>query len=549
MATLFRSVLHGFNSTEIYRKDFTFTSKSSTICEGLPVSLPMGHVLLVSNRCGGSSSAMAVSGRRTDLSETNLHFLEEQDEIILSKRILNLCKSNKVRSGLELFMSMCSMGLKPTPHACNSLVSSILRSGSLETALEVFDIMRNNNTATGHTYSMILKEVGSRQGCDSALELFKSVEHEAILNKNFDVITYNTMISVCVKARNWIAAEGMWRKLKENGFQGTAITYSLLVSAFVQCGQSELALNAYHEMIENKHEPGEDVLKAVVSSCTKEGNWVLALNIMEQMLSAGIKPNLIVFNSIINCLGKAGEPDRAFAVFNLLESAGHKPDSYTWKALLNSLYSAKRYTDCIHLFENIAKQEGFEASEHLYNTVLMACQRLGWWNRSLQFLWKMEQDSRMDVSTAAYNLVIGSCEIARKPKVALQVYYHMIHQNCRPDTFTHLALIRTCIWGSLWSDVEDILKNVVPDASLCNALIHGFCLSGKVELAEKMYQKMKSSGFEPDGKTRALMLQQITKKSTSSSHYPRYDVRAAAIKSSQGGGGGRSKAKDSSRRK
>lgn len=542
MAMLFSSVFHRFNSTEIHRKGFTFTNKSSTVSEGISVSSSIGHVMLVSNRCGGSSSTMAVSCRRADLSETNLHFLEEQDETILSKRILNLCQSNKVRSGLELFMSMCSTGLKPTPHACNSLVSSILRSSSLETALKVFDVMCKNNTATGHTYSMILKEVASKQGCDSALELFKSVELEAISNKSFDVITYNTMISVCIKAKNWIAAEGMWRKLKENGFHGTVITYSLLVSAFVQCGQSELALNAYREMIENKHKPGEDVLKAVVSSSTKEGNWMLALNILEQMLSVGIRPNLIVFNSIINCLGKASEPDRAFAVYDLLESAGHKPDSYTWKALLNSLYRSKRYTDCIHLFENIAKQERFEASEYLYSTVLMACQRLGWWNRSLQFLWKMEQDSKMDVSTAVYNLVLGSCEIARKPKVALQVYYHMIHQNCCPDTFTHLTLLRTCIWGSLWSDVEDILKHVVPDASLCNALIHGFCLSGKVELAEEMYQKMKSSGFEPDGKTRALMLQQITKNITSSAHHPRYDIRAANIKSS------RRKAKVSSRR-
>ena len=138
-----------------------------------------------------------------------------------------------------------------------------------------------------------------------------------------------------------------------------------------------------------------------------------------------------------------------------MKSLGHTPDAFTWNSLLGALYRANQHADVLHLFERIREKSSL-VNVHLYNTALMSCQKLGSWDRALQLLWQMEASGLL-VSTASYNLVIGACETARKPKVALQVYDHMIHQKCVPDTFTHLSLIRSCIWGSLWAEVEENL--------------------------------------------------------------------------------------------
>jgi pentatricopeptide repeat protein len=53
------------------------------------------------------------------------------------------------------------------------------------------------------------------------------------------------------------------------------------------------------------------------------------------------------------------------------------------------------------------------------------------------------------------------------------------------------------------------LQEVAPDSSIYNAVIHGLCLRGKIGLANRVYTKMRSIGFVPDGKTRAFMLQHI----------------------------------------
>ncbi|XP_031286679.1 pentatricopeptide repeat-containing protein At3g29290 isoform X2 [Pistacia vera] len=440
------------------------------------------------------------------------YMLEERNEEVLSRRVLMLSRSNKVRSALELYESMKFSGLWPNVHACNSLLSCLLRNGLLDNALRVFEFMRMNEITTGHSYSLILKAIADALGSDFALNMFVEFGGYSRQRKDFDVIVYNTMISICGRVNNWIETEKLWRSMKENDLIGTRITYSLLVCIFVRCSQNELALDAYNEMIQSGFTPGDDVMQAVIGSCTKEGKWDLALNQFRDMLNGGLKPNLITCNALINSLAKAGEVKLAFKVHGMMKLLGHSPDVYTWNALLSALYKANQHADALQLFESMKREQSCELNEHLYNTALMSCQKSSLWEKALQLLWQMEA-SGQSVSTSSYNLVIGACESARKPKVALQVYEHMIHQKCTPDIFTYLSLIRSCVWGSLWTEVEQILA-VNPDASLYNAVIQGMCLRRKFDSAKKMYTRMRESGLKPDGKTRALMLQNLWKHQT-----------------------------------
>ncbi|KAL2499898.1 Pentatricopeptide repeat-containing protein [Abeliophyllum distichum] len=417
---------------------------------------------------GGSTSR--VSKGAVDLIEDGLCYLEERDEEILSKRILNLSRLNKVRSVLELYRSMVFSGLRPDLHACNSLLSCLLRNGRLDDALKIFEFMKASEMMTGHTYSLVLKAVANSWGCDAALNMFEEAERDSSSKKYFDVVVYNTMISMFGKVKNWAKVERMWRSLLDNGHVGTLVTYRLLVCIFVRCSQHELALDAYQEMVRNQLSPSVDVMQAIIGACGYEGKWDLSLNVFESMLNSGMKPNIIAHNALINSLGKAGKVELAFKVFGVLKSLGHAPDAYTWNALLCALYRANRHADVLRLFDSIRRDHDSVLNLHIYNTALMSCQRLALWDRALQLLWQMEALG-FSISTASYNLVIGACETARKPKVALQVFEHMVHQKQSPDTFTLLSLIRGCIWGSLWNKVEEILNQSAPNGSLYNAAI------------------------------------------------------------------------------
>lgn len=405
-----------------------------------------------------SSALVSVTESKSELGGSRLHFLEERGEETLSKRLIKLSQSNKVRSATELFDSMGASGLQPSAHACNSLLASFVRRSSLADAMKMFEYMKGKGMGTGHTNTLILKAVASTEGgYIAALEMFNEIEVENESRKFLDVIVYNTMISVCGRAKDWMQAERLWKRVGENSLSGTLMTYDLLVSTFVQCGQSELAIASYQEMLQNGLDPSEDIMKAIIASCTKEGKWEFALATFRRMLSAGMKPNIILFNSMINSLGKAGEDELAFRIYHLLTSSGLKPDQYTWSALLSALYRSGRCWDALELFQGIKAKHSSLLNSHLYNIALMSCERLGQWEHALQLLWMMEK-SGLQMSVVSYNHVIRACEVATKPKVALKVYQRMTHQRSSPDTFTHLSVIRACIWGSLWNEVEDILE-------------------------------------------------------------------------------------------
>ncbi|XP_074294569.1 pentatricopeptide repeat-containing protein At3g29290-like [Silene latifolia] len=460
---------------------------------------------------GGKNKVFSLEGRDEDMmvsrgGENKVFYLEERDEKVLSKRILSLTRSNRKTSALVLFRSMEMSGLRPNLHACNSLLACFARNNMLDGMLRVFEFMKKNKIGSGHSCSLMLKALAEHCGSDAALQAFLEWEGESEMNQHFDSVLYNTMISIFAKENDWAQMKKIWESMKENGIIGTEVTYRVLVCTFVRCCRYENAIDAYSELLQNELEPDIDTMQAIIGACAKEEKWDMALSVFHSMLKCGLKPNLVACNALINLLGKAGKVKEAYKVYKRIRSLGHVPDSYTWKALLSAFYRANQYTAALQLFDGIQKDLNFQPSSYLYNTSLMCCQRLGYWEKALQYLWKMEE-AGITVSTESYNIVISVCESAKKPKVALEIYEHMALKKCRPDTFTHLSLIRSCIWGDLWDEVHNILDESTPNVSLYNAAIHGMCLRRKFDSAKELYIKMRDLGLVPDGKTRALMLQ------------------------------------------
>ncbi|XP_027188889.1 pentatricopeptide repeat-containing protein At3g29290 isoform X2 [Cicer arietinum] len=438
------------------------------------------------------------------MNENGALFLEEMDENVLSNRILELSRTNKIRSAMEYFRSMELFGLCPNIHACNSLLLGLLRNGWFDDCFKVFDYVKAKSVTTGHTYSLILMACAKAQGCDSALKFFRKLERECDVKKDFDVVVYNTMISTCKEVDNWSEIERLWSSMKANGCAATLVTYQLLISSFVHCNQSELALYAYHDMVQNGFEPNNNILNSVICVCAKDGKWDDALSVFQKMLMSDLKPNLVACNVLINSLGRVGELKLAFQVYNTMKSLSVKPDAYTYNSLLSSLNKANRHGEALQLYDWIERNQMSEFNKHLYNTALMSCSKLRLWDKALEILWQMEASGLSDL-TVSYNLVIRTCELARKPTIAWEVYEHMVHQKCSPNIFTYLSIIRCCTRGDLYEELEEILNKAVPNAALYNAAVQGMSLCGKVDLAKEIYTKMLEHGLEPDVKTRVLM--------------------------------------------
>nr|CAB3496696.1 unnamed protein product [Digitaria exilis] len=168
--------------------------------------------------------APAEVDRKYEHGGSRLHFLEERDEETLSRRLIKLGQSNKVRSATELFDSMRASGLQPSAHACNSLLACFVRRSSLADAMRMFKFMKGERMATGHTYTLILKAVASNEGYASALEMFNEIEDEEDSKENVDVIEvapdssiYNTVIhGLCLRGKIGLANK-VYAKMRSIG--------------------------------------------------------------------------------------------------------------------------------------------------------------------------------------------------------------------------------------------------------------------------------------------------------------------------------------------
>ncbi|PWA70061.1 Pentatricopeptide repeat-containing protein [Artemisia annua] len=437
-----------------------------------------------------------------------LQFLEERNEKNLSWRLLKLSRGDKVRSALELYASMDFMGLRPESHAFNALLSCLLRNDELDDALLVFESMKSYDRTSGHSYNLILQGVAKARGFEAAFRMFEEFVSDEEHKKKVDQVLFNMMLTLCRDEKDWIKSERVWMRMKDNGCVGNSVTYRLLVTIFLTFCQYGLAIEAYLEMVQNGNgvEPDTRTTEAAIMAFAKDGRWDFALNVFRGMMKRKENPNIIIFNALIHSLGNNGQVNLAFKVYDCMKSLGHVPTSYTWNALLVSLCRAEQYGDALRLFERVQEEAPSALELHLYNTALTACKQLGSWRRALQILWEMES-SGLSIPVTSYCRVIEACEVGNEPRVALQVYQRMVHQKQTPDTLTLLSLIRSCIWGSLYDEVHEILKLVPPNANLYNAAVQGFCLREKTDSATKLYQEMRELQLSADHKTRAMMLQ------------------------------------------
>lgn len=440
------------------------------------------------------------------ISENRLQFLEERDEKNLSWRLLKLSRADKVRSALELYASMDFMGLRPESHAFNALLSCLLRKEEVDDALQVFESMKSSGRTSGHSYNLILQGVAKARGFEAAFGMFEELVSDDEHKKKVDQVLFNMMLTLCRDEKDWLKCERIWWTMKANGIVGNSITYRLLITTFLAFCQYGLAIEAYLEMVRHGVQPDSRTMEAAIMAFVKDGSWDFALDVFRGMMKRKENPNITTFNALIHSLGNNGEVSLAFKVYDCMKSLGHVPTSYTWNALLVALCRARQYGDALRLFDRVQQETPSALGLHLYNSALTACKRLGSWRRALQILWEME-DLGLLVPVTSYCRVIGACEVGNEPKVALQVYQHMVHRKQTPDTLTLLSLIRSCVWGSLWVEMHEILKLGPPNAHLYNAAVQGLCLREKPESAKKLYQEMRELELSADHKTRAMMLQ------------------------------------------
>ncbi|CAA2961653.1 pentatricopeptide repeat-containing At2g30780-like isoform X2 [Olea europaea subsp. europaea] len=168
---------------------------------------PWSSLLSLLNNSSSQKANMVVEWRLEKLTEQS----EENHDCYLE--LISLCGSiRNLPMALQIFTTMETRGLKPTPSVFNALISTCLSSGNLLTALSLFEIMENSegykpDSDTYHAFISWYANSGNKK----ATEAWYSSKRASGFSP--DLRTYDFLILSCTKSRNFSDAERYYEEM------------------------------------------------------------------------------------------------------------------------------------------------------------------------------------------------------------------------------------------------------------------------------------------------------------------------------------------------
>ncbi|KAL3598684.1 hypothetical protein D5086_006602 [Populus alba] len=203
----------------------------------------------------------------------------------------------------------------------NKMITSHIRCGDLDSALNVFDNMTVKTTVT---WNSVLAGLSKKRGkLKEAQELFVKIPEP-------DAVSYNTMLSCYVRyIENHRAEDGvkLFRTMVGFGIQPNSSTFS---SALLGCSDlSALQLGRQVHQLVCKSPLCDDTTAgtSLISMYCKK-----ALGLFDEMIGKGMKPDWITFVAVLMACNHAGFTDLGVKYFHsMAKDYGlvAKPDHYT----------------------------------------------------------------------------------------------------------------------------------------------------------------------------------------------------------------------------
>ncbi|KAG2321261.1 hypothetical protein Bca52824_014474 [Brassica carinata] len=199
----------------------------------------------------------------------------------------------------KLLNEMVREGVRPNTVTYNRLIHSYGRANYLKEAMNVFNQM---------------------QSLDASLTLRTSYSARWLIRDVLLTVTYNIMIDLHAKARNYQSALKLYRDMQSAGFKPDKVTYSIVMVVLGHCGYLEEAEGVFAKMEEENWVPDEPVYGLLVDLWGKLVTWrrrgirrclVLgtflrvnkiseASELLQNMLALGLRP-LQTYTLLLSC--------------------------------------------------------------------------------------------------------------------------------------------------------------------------------------------------------------------------------------------------------
>ncbi|CAK9029114.1 unnamed protein product [Durusdinium trenchii] len=230
-----------------------------------------------------------------------------------------------------------------------------------------------------------------------------------------NVITYNSTVSVCQRALQWLQALGLLAALEETSLESDVITVSTTASGF------------------------------------SSAEWRLAVSMLERMEQSQLKANVVTYSAVMNTLATWLQ---AIQLFGAIEEQSVEPNEILCGSAIGVCESTSRWEQAVLLLERL-EETGLQANSVVFRAVVGACGAAHQWQHSLEVLGKAQKASETHVAT--YNAAISACGKAAAWEAALAVL-HVLRKTAQADVISFSAAINSCEKASQWQQALILMR-------------------------------------------------------------------------------------------
>ncbi|XP_068660162.1 pentatricopeptide repeat-containing protein At4g33170 [Aristolochia californica] len=345
----------------------------------------------------------------------------------------------------------------------NKTMSTYLREGAFDKVVECFTAMKSFHTRSdGITFAVVLCGVAGANNFDMGSQIHCLIVK---LGLDFDILVANNLINMYAKTGYLDYSGRVFYEMDELDL----ISWNTMISSYVQGGLGEEAIAFFMDLFHSAVMPDHVTLSSVLRACGAVTNGtIFGKQVHVLALKSGNLMDVFVLTSLLDYYAKNGRMEEADYLFNILNNSLF--DLGSLNALMAGYVANGNYVKALKLF-CLVQNYGEQSDHFTLATAFKACSSL-------------------------VSLEHGK-----------QIHAHSVKVGFDSDVCVSSGILDMYLKCGNTRDASIVFDNISePDHVAWTAMISGCVDTGDEEYALQLYQRMRSSGLQPDEYTFSTLI-------------------------------------------
>ncbi|XP_068326472.1 pentatricopeptide repeat-containing protein At5g25630-like [Pyrus communis] len=246
---------------------------------------------------------------------------------------------------------------------------------------------------------------------------------------------------------------------------------------------------------EENVKPNIRTFNVPVGAWCKKKNIAEAWSVVHKMVASGMRPDAVTYNTLATAYAQNGATSQAEGLILEMQNKKLYPNARTCSIIMSGYCKEGKLKEALRFMRRI-KDLGLCPNIVLFNSLVKGFVDTMDRDGVDQVLKLMEEFGvKPDVIT--FSTIMNAWSTAGFMEKCRQIFDDRVKAGIKPDAHAYSILAKGYVRAQEVKKAEELLANVV----IFTTIMSGWCSSGRMENAIKVFYKMYESGISPNLKT------------------------------------------------